>query len=201
MIGRMHHVILDCPDPAALGAFYSGLLGLPVTYTSPDFVVVAVNDRTSGLAFQLASGHRRPTWPDPAVPQQIHLDIMVDDVEAATPQVLALGATKLDGEGVFADPAGHPFCLIPRPGWAAPIATLGQPSRRSRTGMTSSTFVAVSTTDVPRTVIVIVMPFCRDLKNSGRTLTGETIPLLVASSTRMPGTAQPRNSRSALSCE
>ena len=121
MIGRMHHVILDCPDPAALAAFYCELLGLPITYSSPDFCVVAVSDRTSGLAFQLMLDYKRPTWPDPAVPQQVHLDIMVDDIADATPRVLALGATKLAGAGVFADPAGHPFCLIPRPGWAAPI--------------------------------------------------------------------------------
>jgi catechol 2,3-dioxygenase-like lactoylglutathione lyase family enzyme len=121
MIGRLHHVILDCPDPAALAGFYSALLGLPVTYTSDDFVVVAASDTTSGLAFQLAPGHRPPTWPDPAVPQQAHLDIMVEDVAAAGPRVLALGAAKLDGDDVYADPAGHPFCLIRRPRWAVPI--------------------------------------------------------------------------------
>jgi hypothetical protein len=53
---------------------------------------------------------------------------MVDDLEAAEPRVLALGARRLRGADghsrVYADPAGHPFCLIPRPGWAAPI---GQP--------------------------------------------------------------------------
>ena len=54
MIGRMHHLILDCPDPLALAAFYSELLGQPITYRSDDFVVVAENDTTSGLAFQLA---------------------------------------------------------------------------------------------------------------------------------------------------
>jgi hypothetical protein len=32
-----------------------------------------------------------------------------------------MGATKLDGPGVYADPAGHPFCLIPRPKWAPPV--------------------------------------------------------------------------------
>jgi len=115
MIGRLHHVILDCPDPAALAGFYSALLGLPITYTSDDFVVVAASDTSSGLAFQLAPGHRAPTWPDPAVPQQAHLDIMVEDVAAAGPRVLALGAAKLDGDDVYADPAGHPFCLIRRP--------------------------------------------------------------------------------------
>jgi catechol 2,3-dioxygenase-like lactoylglutathione lyase family enzyme len=127
MIGRMHHVVIDCPDPAALAAFYSELLGLPVTYASEDFVVVAASDRTSGLGFQLAPGHRAPTWPDDAVQQQFHLDIMVDDVAAAAERVLAIGAIRLDanceGASVYADPAGHPFCLIPRPGWAPPISS------------------------------------------------------------------------------
>jgi catechol 2,3-dioxygenase-like lactoylglutathione lyase family enzyme len=119
-LGRRHHTILDCPDPHALAAFYSGLLGDPITYADDDFVVVAASERTSGLAFQRAADHRPPTWPDPSVPQQIHLDVMVDDVAAVAPQVLALGATRLSGD-VFADPAGHPFCLIRRPDWAAPL--------------------------------------------------------------------------------
>jgi Glyoxalase-like domain len=47
---------------------------------------------------------------------------MVDDLAAAAPQVLALGAKRLPaGEHVYADPAGHPFCLIPRPKWAPPV--------------------------------------------------------------------------------
>jgi catechol 2,3-dioxygenase-like lactoylglutathione lyase family enzyme len=121
MIGRLHHVVLDCRDPAALAAFYAALLGQPVTYTSEDFIVVAANDTSSGLAFQLAPEHQPPTWPDPAVPQQVHLDMMVEDVAAAGPRVLALGAIKLAGEDVYADPAGHPFCLIKRPRWAPPI--------------------------------------------------------------------------------
>jgi catechol 2,3-dioxygenase-like lactoylglutathione lyase family enzyme len=121
MIGRLHHVVLDCRDPAALAGFYSNLLGQPVTYQSDDWVVVAANDRTSGLAFQLAPGHCRPTWPRPAVQQQFHLDIMVEDPAASGPLVLALGAEKLDGDDVYADPAGHPFCLIRRPKWAPPI--------------------------------------------------------------------------------
>ena len=57
MIGRMHHVVLDCPDPAALAAFYSALLGLPVTYDDGDWAVVAANDTSSGLAFQRAPGN------------------------------------------------------------------------------------------------------------------------------------------------
>src|SRR4051812_23179407 len=83
MRARLHHLILDCPDPRTLAEFYSRLLDQPITYDSEDFVVVAVDDRTSGLGFQRADGHRPPTWPDPAVPQQMHLDVMVEDVEAA----------------------------------------------------------------------------------------------------------------------
>ena len=122
MLGRIHHLILDRPDPRSLARFYSELLGQPVTYDSEDFVVVAENDTTSGLAFQLAPNHRPPTWPSPAIPQQMHLDIMVESIAVATARILALGARKLDGEDVFADPAGHPFCLIKRPGWAAPLS-------------------------------------------------------------------------------
>jgi catechol 2,3-dioxygenase-like lactoylglutathione lyase family enzyme len=125
MIGRMHHLVIDCPDPLALAAFYSELIGLPVTYRSDDWVVISENDATSGVAFQLAPDHQPPQWPNPDRPQQFHLDVMVDDVDAAEPQVLKLGARRLSGEDssshVYADPAGHPFCLIPRPAWAPPI--------------------------------------------------------------------------------
>jgi len=117
-IGRLHHLIFDCADPGENARFWSALLGRPITYQDDDFVVVADNNTTSGLAFQRAPGHRRPTWPDPSVPQQAHFDVMVDDRAAASEAVLALGATPLAGDHVFADPAGHPFCLIPRPSWA-----------------------------------------------------------------------------------
>ncbi len=83
MIGRLHHVVLDCPDPYALALFYSELVGLPITSRSADWVVIAKDDTTSGLAFQLAPGHQPSRWPDPDHPQQFHLDVMVDDVTAA----------------------------------------------------------------------------------------------------------------------
>ena len=55
-------------------------------------------------------------WPDPDRPQQFHLDVYVTDVDEAEPKVLALGARRLPGGGgdfrVFADPVGHPFCLV-----------------------------------------------------------------------------------------
>jgi len=126
MIGRRHHVVIDCPDPAALAAFYSELIGLPVTYRSDDWVVIAETETTSGFAFQFAPDHRPPQWPDPERPQQVHLDVMVDELAVAEPRVLALGARQLpEGDHVYADPAGHPFCLIARPQWAQPIHAAG----------------------------------------------------------------------------
>ena len=65
VIGRLHHVIVDCPDPAALAAFYSELLGLPVTWQEDDFAVVSASDTTSGIGFQLAPDFQPPRWPDP----------------------------------------------------------------------------------------------------------------------------------------
>ncbi|KAA1419916.1 glyoxalase [Mumia zhuanghuii] len=121
MIGRLHHLVIDAPDPQASAAFWSAVLGDPVTFDDGDFVVVSADEETSGMAFQRAPGLVAATWPDPRVPQQMHVDVMVDDVDAAREQVVRLGARSLGGD-VYADPAGHPFCLIRRPRWAPPIA-------------------------------------------------------------------------------
>ena len=111
-------MVIDAQDPRATAEFWAAVLGEPVTYDDGDFVVVAANDRTSGLAFQRAPSNPQPTWPAEGVAQQMHLDVMVEDVAAAGRAVLALGARHLRGD-VYADPAGHPFCLVARPGWAA----------------------------------------------------------------------------------
>jgi catechol 2,3-dioxygenase-like lactoylglutathione lyase family enzyme len=121
MRARLHHLVLDCPDPRALAGFYARLLDQPITYDDGDFAVVASDERTSGLAFQRATDQRPPTWPSPEVPKQMHLDVMVEDPAIAGPDVVGLGATHLRGD-VYADPAGHPFCLIRRPHWAQPLA-------------------------------------------------------------------------------
>jgi catechol 2,3-dioxygenase-like lactoylglutathione lyase family enzyme len=125
MIGRLHHVVIDCPDPAALASFYAELTGMPIVWMSDDWVVIAPAVDTSGIAFQRAPDHRPPQWPDPSRPQQFHLDIMVDDADMARSRVVEMGGRQLaekDGtHGVYADPVGHPFCLIPRPRWAPPI--------------------------------------------------------------------------------
>jgi predicted enzyme related to lactoylglutathione lyase len=113
MNARLNTVVLDTPDPPALAHFYSELLGLPVTKVEADWI--DIGDGTTKLSFQLSPNHRPPQWPDPNFPQQVHLDIRVDDIDAAESKVLRLGAqllsTKEAGFRVYCDPAGHPFCL------------------------------------------------------------------------------------------
>ncbi len=109
-------MVLDAADMDAEAQFWSKLLDIPVVHRSEDWTTL--EGRGVRLAVQLAPDHVPPQWPDPSRPQQLHLDVEVDDVDAAEGQVLALGATRLvdppDAEDfrVFADPAGHPFCLI-----------------------------------------------------------------------------------------
>ena len=115
MIGQLHSVVIDAPDAHALARFYAELLGMDVKGDpGDDWVVVTGADYR--IAFQEAPDLQPPDWPDPDRPQQFHLDIRVADVEVAEPAVLALGARRLPGEGgdfrVYADPAGHPFCLV-----------------------------------------------------------------------------------------
>ncbi|NUR69500.1 MAG: VOC family protein [Hamadaea sp.] len=108
-------IMLDCPDAKALSTFYSELLGKPITYDVDGMVMIG-EEGARPVCFQQVAEYAPPRWPDPAYPQQFHLDIMVDDIETGEQQALAIGATRLPGDGenwrVYADPAGKPFCLL-----------------------------------------------------------------------------------------
>ncbi|WP_207500448.1 VOC family protein [Klenkia soli] len=120
MIGQLHSYVVDAPDAHALATFYADLLGMQV-HGSPGDRWVTVTGQGYRLAFQQAPDLQPPDWPDPARPQQAHLDVRVADIDIAEPAVLALGARRLPGAGgdfrVYADPVGHPFCLV----WDAPL--------------------------------------------------------------------------------
>ncbi|MFB1299298.1 VOC family protein [Mycobacterium sp. pW049] len=117
MIGKLRSVVFDARDPRGLADFWVQLLGGNIVEDDDDWVVVA---EPSGrrLAFQLSPEHQPPQFPDPRGSQQVHLDIDVDDVDAAEAAALRLGATRVDDvpEGsdfrVYRDPAGHTFCLV-----------------------------------------------------------------------------------------
>lgn len=127
----VRQTVLDTPDPRRLSEFYRELLGLryrmgdeiPENGTDePDWLVLVDGD-AAVLAFQFAADQRPTTWPRPGVPMQMHLDFTVSDAAALERQrqrALTLGARELiddsdDAEEplyVFADPAGHPFCIF-----------------------------------------------------------------------------------------
>lgn len=106
-------VTIDAPDAVGLARFYAALTGMELTYEGPEGALITGDGRS--LMFQQVAEYTPPRWPDPAAPQQAHLDILVDDLDAGQARALELGATRLEGGGesfrVFADPAGHPFCL------------------------------------------------------------------------------------------
>ena len=117
-------VVFDAADLHAESAFWAGMLDGHV-FDDEKFhsVIDAAGEWRIGVQF--APDHVPPVWPDGA-PQQVHLDLHVEDPSQAHEQAMRLGARLLqagdlrcdEGHQVYADPAGHPFCI----GW-------GQPSR------------------------------------------------------------------------
>jgi catechol 2,3-dioxygenase-like lactoylglutathione lyase family enzyme len=112
---RLSSVTVNCPDAAGLAAFYADITGGRIAFSNPDWAVV--NSPGGRIDFQTVPGHSPPTWPGNTSPNRLHLDFLVDDLAAAEARVLAAGATRYQFQPnsghclVFADPAGHPFCL------------------------------------------------------------------------------------------
>ena len=112
-------VVFDAADLNAESAFWAGVLGGRVI-ADDDWHSVVDADGAWRVGVQLAPDHVPPDWPAGTPGQQLHLDLHVDDLQAAHDEVMALGATLLqaaddpaavEGFQVYADPAGHPFCL------------------------------------------------------------------------------------------
>lgn len=116
-------VVFDAADLHAESAFWAGILGGRVFEDDRwHSVIDAAGEWRIGV--QLAPDHVPPDWPD-GTPQQVHLDLHVDDPRTAHDEAMALGARLLqpaadldadEGHQVYADPAGHPFCI----GWGHP---------------------------------------------------------------------------------
>jgi hypothetical protein len=116
-IGRLGVFALDCPDPRELAEFYRPIVGGEIAVHEDGDWVELQTDRGI-IAFQRIDDHRPPTWPSGDVPQQAHIDVVVDQLDRCEALVLELGAVKADTQPshsdfrVFFDPAGHPFCLV-----------------------------------------------------------------------------------------
>jgi catechol 2,3-dioxygenase-like lactoylglutathione lyase family enzyme len=112
-------VVLSSPDAQELAAFYRRLLGWETSKDEPGWVKLVSPDGGAGLSFQSEEVYDQPVWPSDHDRQQmmIHLDIAVDDLEAACAEAEAAGAVAAgfqpqDAVRVYLDPAGHPFCLF-----------------------------------------------------------------------------------------
>ena len=109
---------IEAPDPSALAAFYSQLLGWPVVHEEPGTAVMAAPGGSTFFVFQQADGYRPPVWPpvDGEQRPMMHLDFQVGDLDSAVEDAVALGATLSTSQfresvRVMLDPVGHPFCL------------------------------------------------------------------------------------------
>ena len=135
---KLLQVVLDSTDIRALAEFYRQLLGLqyrpgdePPAAGEPnpagrDWLVLRDSAGTNRLAFQQVARLPRVTWPDGPIPQQLHLDLTVptmQDLDAEHERALTLGASLLRDRSedlqeplrVYADPAGHTFCIFVAP--------------------------------------------------------------------------------------
>lgn len=130
---QLLHTVLDTTDVRGLAEFYRELLGLryrpgdepppPGEPDGADWLVLTKADGTRALAFQQVERLEPTTWPSPDVPMQLHLDLTVasaEELERHRERAESLGArvildrTDHPGEPlyVFADLAGHPFCIF-----------------------------------------------------------------------------------------
>ena len=117
-------VVFDAADLHAESAFWAGIFGGHVFEDEAWHSVIDAAGRWR-IGVQFAPNHVPPDWPDGTPQQQVHLDLHVDDPRTAHEKVIALGARLLQpasdldsdqGHQVYADPAGHPFCI----GWGQP---------------------------------------------------------------------------------
>ena len=116
-------IVFDAADLHAESSFWAAILG-GRTIRDDDWHSVLDATGEWRIGVQLAPTHVAPDWPH-GTPQQVHLDLHVDDPRMAHDEAIALGAHLLqpatdleaeEGYQVYADPAGHPFCI----GWGHP---------------------------------------------------------------------------------
>ena len=116
MIGKWQSLVIDCEDPNKLATFYQELLGMVRIQEHDDWISIGEAAGRPGVDFQRVERLVRPQWPYADHRQQMHVDVLVEDLDAAEADVLRLGATSLNaGEKtfrVYTDPSGHPFCLV-----------------------------------------------------------------------------------------
>jgi len=119
-VATLKMLTLDSSDASRDAAFWSAVLGWDVAHDADGYAMLTGPDHA--LGFGTLPDHEAPAWPNEHGTKQFHLDLAVDDLDAAAAQCVELGATLPDeqpGETwrVLLDPSGHPFCLTQAANW------------------------------------------------------------------------------------
>ena len=115
VISKLGAVSLNCPDPHALALFYSALLEKEIAFESEDFSAIQLDNLW--LTMQRVDDFKRSSWPTSEIPNHVHLDFSVSDLDSGEAAALAAGATLAtdqphrDRWRVLLDPVGNPFCV------------------------------------------------------------------------------------------
>jgi catechol 2,3-dioxygenase-like lactoylglutathione lyase family enzyme len=111
-------ITISSPDPPALARFYAQLLGWEIGVEEPGWVTLPNPAGGVKLAIHIEDVYTPPVWPSQPGEQIImeHVDILVDDLDAACAHAKACGARMADYQPqetvrVHFDPDGHIFCL------------------------------------------------------------------------------------------
>lgn len=121
-VGTLTQLVFECADPARLAEFWRRVLDLEPPEGEPDWLTLHWAP-VGRFSFHRVENYGQPVWPGERGEQHVHFDLLVDDFETACADVIAAGATYLSDVinpgprawRIFADPEGHPFCLVSTP--------------------------------------------------------------------------------------
>lgn len=120
MTNRVAHlasITIDCPNPEELAPFYKSLLGLEEDFVDQERDVICLSGAGLMVTLMRVAEYEPPTWPHGPQFEQMHLDLVVDDLDADVAAAMKIGAREAEFQPwperwrVMLDPVGHPFCL------------------------------------------------------------------------------------------
>lgn len=122
MAVRMTQLVFECEDPERSAHFWAQVLDLDPPHGDPAWLTLHW-EPVGRFSFHRVERYRPPVWPGESGEQQTHFDLLVDDLDEASRTVEQAGGTPLtavldpgpEAWRIYADPAGHPFCLVTVP--------------------------------------------------------------------------------------